>query len=468
MDNGNGKGNFGSNFGFLMACLGSAVGIGNLWGFPYKCGVGGGFAFLLVYLILNITVGYPIMLSEITLGRKTQRAAIEAYGAINPKYKFNGILATIVPFFLISFYCTFGGYITKYFIASIQGLFDANATINTVNPDDYFFQNLLSNGEMACLYLFIFLGLTIVIVLGGVKEGIERFCEIAMPALFVMLVIVVIKSISMQGSGAGLSFLFKPDFSVMSTPKGLFETFKLAGSQMFFSLSISSGCIIAYGSYLNKKENLEKNSLFIVLGDTAVAILAGLAIMPACASTGLEFGAGPSLLFISMTSVFQAMGAAGRFFQFIFWLLVFFAALTSSIGMMEGGISAIMDSRIKKGKPADRFKVTLVMGGIALVGNLLTTLDCLGNATAMSWLHILGQTSVADLWDAVGEGILMPLTGLILAIIIGWLAPNFLDDEIENGREFVSKKFFKFCIKWIGPLFMLMIIYGQITSFFIK
>ena len=463
----NNKGKFNSNFGFLMACLGSAVGIGNLWGFPYKCGVGGGFAFLLVYLILNITVGYPIMLSEISLGRKTQRAAIEAHAAIDPKFKFNGVLATIVPFFLLSFYCTFGGYITHYLIASIQGL-SGNAAINTVNPEDYFFQNLLSNGGSACIYLAIFLGLTILIVLGGVSGGIERFCKYAMPALFVMLLVIVVKSISMPGSAAGLSFLFKPDFSVMNTPKGLFETFKLAGSQMFFSLSISSGCIIAYGSYLSKKENLEKNSIFIVLGDTTVAILAGLAIMPACASTGLEFGAGPSLLFVSMTSVFQSMGVAGRFFQLIFWILVFFAALTSSIGMMEGGISAIMDSRIKKNKPVNRVAVTLLMGGIGLVGNLLTTLDCLGNAATVSWLHILGQSCVADVWDAVGEGILMPLTGLILAIIIGWLRPNYIDDEVESSSGFTSKKFFKFCIKWIGPIFMLMIIYGQLTTFFIK
>ena len=464
----NNKGKFNSNFGFLMACLGSAVGIGNLWGFPYKCGVGGGFAFLLVYLILCVTVGYPIMLTEISIGRKTQKAAIEAHAAIGPQFKFNGVLATIVPFFLLSFYCTFGGYITHYLIASIQGLFDAGAPINTADSTEYFVQNLLSNGGTACIYLAVFLALTIIIVLGGVSGGIEKFCKYAMPALFVMLLVIVVKSISMPGSAAGLSFLFKPDFSVMSTPKGLFETFKLAGSQMFFSLSISSGCIIAYGSYLNKKENLEKNSLFIVLGDTAVAILAGLAIMPACAATGLEFGAGPSLLFVSMTSVFQSMGYAGRIFQFLFWLLVFFAALTSSIGMMEGGISAIMDGRIKKGKPANRFAITLMMGGIGLVGNLLTTLDCLGEATTVKWLHILGQSCVADLWDAVSEGILMPLSGFFLAIIIGWLRPDFIDDEVEGSSGFKSKKFFKFCIKYIGPLFMVMIIYGQLTTFFIK
>lgn len=466
MDN-SGKGSFKTNFGFLMACLGSAVGIGNLASFAYKCGSGGGFAFILVYLILCVTVGYPIMLGEISLGRKTQKAAIEAFNDISPKYRFAGWIATIVPFFLLAFYCTFGGYFTKYLIASIAGL-SGNADINNMNTMDFFVQNCLSNGNVSCIFTILFVVITIVIVLGGVSGGIEKFCKYAMPALFFMLLIIVVRALTMPGAMGGVEFMFKPDFSVFSTPKGIFDTFKLAGSQMFFSLSISSGCIIAYGSYLAKNENLEKDAAFIVMGDTLVAILAGLAIMPACASAGIDFNSGLTLLFVSMTAVFQSMGFAGRIFQLIFWILAFFAALTSSIGMMEGGISAIMDERIKKGKTANRFKVTLAMGAIALVTNVLTTLDCLGEGTAVKWLHILGQGSVADLWDAVGEGILMPLAGLVLAIIIGWLAPNFIDDEVESSSGFRTKKFFKFCIKWLGPIFMAMIIYGQLTTFFIK
>lgn len=463
----NNKGKFKTNFGFLMACLGSAVGIGNLSSFAYKCGAGGGFAFILVYAILCITVGYPLMLGEISLGRKSQKAAIEAFGDINPKFRFNGWIATIVPFFLLAFYCTFGGYFTKYLFSSIQGL-SGTAPINTMNSEEFFVQNLLSDGPNVAIFTVIFVVLTIIIVLGGVSGGIEKFCKYAMPALFFMLLIIVVKALSMPGSFAGVEFMFKPDFSVMSTPQGIFDTFKLAGSQMFFSLSISSGCIIAYGSYLAKNENLEKNAAFIVLGDTTVAILAGLAIMPACAASGIDFNSGLTLLFVSMTAVFQSMGFAGRIFQLIFWILAFFAALTSSIGMMEGGISAIMDERIKKGKTANRFKVTMIMGIIALVTNLITTLDCLGASDSVSWIHILGQSSAADLWDAVGEGILMPLTGLIFAIIIGWFNNDFLDDEIALSSGYKTKKFFKFCMKYLGPIFMLMIIYGQLTTFFIK
>ena len=456
------KGQFNSNFGFLMACLGSAVGLGNLWSFPYKLGIGGGFAFLLLYVVLCVVVGYPLVLSEIAIGRKSQKAAIEAYSDIKPSFKFNGVLQTIVPFFLISFYCTFGGYITKYLVASVAGL-GGKATINTVDPAAYFAENLLSNGGKAMVWTVLFLALTMVIVFGGVSGGIEKFCKIAMPALFVMLVIIVIRSCTLPGGGKGLAFLFAPSFDMMKAD--FFGVLSLAGGQMFFSLSLASACLIAYGSYLSADENLEKDSVFIVIGDSLVAILAGMAIMPAVFSFGLEPGAGPALLFISMTTVFQSMGFAGRIFQFMFWLLVFFAALSSSIGMMEGGIAAIMDSQIKKGKKANRIVTTSIMGVIALVGNAMTTLDCLGAAKTMQWFHILGQPDVLDVWDAIAEGILMPLTGLIMAILVGWVVPHYIDDEVEKGSQFKSRGLYNFCIKWVGPLFMAMIVFGQIKSF---
>lgn len=463
MDN-NYKGGFNSNFGFLMACLGSAVGLGNLWSFPYKIGMNGGFAFLLIYVALCIIVGYPLVLSEISLGRKTQKAAVEAYKEANRHFKFNGVLQTIVPFFLLAFYCTFGGYITKYLVASIVGL-RGNSAINTVDPGTYFEQNLLSNGGIACIWMLIFLGLTIAIVLGGVSGGIEKFCKIAMPTLFVMLIIIVIRSCTLPGASDGIKFLFKPDFTPLKDD--FYNVLSTAGGQMFFSLSLASACLIAYGSYLNKNENLERDASFIVIGDSLVAILAGMAIMPACFSYGIEPGAGPSLLFTSMTTVFQSMGFMGRIFQVLFWLLVFFAALSSSIGLMEGGISAILDSRMKAGKSVSRFKVTMLMGFIGLIGNLMTTLDCLGAADTMQWFHILGQPDVLDVWDCIAEGILMPLTGLMMAIMLGWFTPNYLSDEINNGSGFKSKKLYTVCIKFIGPLFMLMIVYGQIKSFWI-
>ena len=451
------KGKFDSNFGFLMASLGSAVGLGNLWGFPYKIGLGGGFAFLLLYMILLVVVGYPLILSEIAIGRKSQKAAIEAYKEIHPGFTFNGVLQTIVPFFLIAFYCTFGGYVMKYFFKSL-GMFAGNK----FDPGATFGETLVNTSSV--IWVLIFLALTVIIVLGGVSGGIEKFCKIAMPALFVMLVIIVIRSCTLPGAGEGLSFLFKPHFDGMNSAKGFFDTIKLAGGQMFFSLSLASGCLIAYGSYLDRKENLEKDAVFITVGDSCVAVLAGMAIMPACTAYGIEPGAGPGLLFISMQTVFNNL-AGGKLFGFLFWLLVFFAALSSSIGMMEGGISAILDSRIKAGKSANRFGVTMAMGAWALVGNALTTLDCLGSAPTVAWFHLLGQPDVLDVWDALAEGILMPLTGLIMAVLIGWVVPHYVDDEIERGSNFKSRGLFDFCIKWIGPIFMAMIVYGQVTSF---
>ena len=201
-----------------------------------------------------------------------------------------------------------------------------------------------------------------------------------MPLLFFMLLIVVVRSCTLPGAGPGLKFLFSPDLSAWGSAKGFFSVLSSAGGQCFFSLSLSSGCIIAYGSYLDKKENLESNAAIITFGDSLVAVLAGVAIFPAVFAFGLEPSAGPGLLFVSMTTVFTSMGTAGKIFQLLFWLLVFFAALSSSIGMMEAGISAILDSRVKAGKSANRVKVTVVMAIMAWIGNFLTTADGLGTS----------------------------------------------------------------------------------------
>ncbi|MBQ6621266.1 MAG: sodium-dependent transporter [Mogibacterium sp.] len=449
-----------------MACLGSAVGLGNLWSFPYKLGVGGGFAFLLIYAIFALAIGYPLVLSEISVGRKTQKAAIEAYDEVKHGFAWVGVLQTIVPWLLICFYCTFGGFIMRYLIGSL-GAFgggwlatdDAGASFGyMLTPDNV--------GKMV-LWMLVFLLLTMAIVFGGVSGGIEKFCNVAMPALFVMLVIIVIRSCTLPGAGAGLGFLFAPDLSMWK--ESFFSVVTLAGGQMFFSLSLCSGCLIAYGSYLGKDENLERDAAFITIGDSLVALLAGMAIMPAVFSFGLEPGAGPGLLFVTMTTVFQSMGTAGKVFQLMWWLLVFFAALSSSIGMMEAGIAAILDSRIKAGKPASRIKVSIIMTVVAFIGNFLTTYDCLGGNPAMNWFHILGQPDVLDVWDCIAEGILMPFTGLIMAILLGWIVPHYIDDEVEHsapGHVFKSKKFYTVCIKYLGPIFMAMIVYGQLTSVF--
>ena len=217
MEQENQKGQFNSNFGFLMAALGSAVGLGNLWSFPYKMGMNGGFAFLLLYVILAIVTGYPLMLSEMALGRKTQKAAIEAYKEADHRFTFNGVLQTIVPWLLICFYCTFGGFITKYLGDSILALF-GKGVLNTADPGAQF-GGLLTNTGNSVAWMTGFLLLTMVIVFGGVSGGIEKFCKVAMPLLFFMLLIVVVRSCTLPGAGPGLKFLFSPDLSAWGSAK---------------------------------------------------------------------------------------------------------------------------------------------------------------------------------------------------------------------------------------------------------
>ena len=462
------KGKFNSTFGFLMASIGSAVGLGNLWGFPYKMGVGGGFAFLLIYLILAVCVGYPLILGEISLGRKTGKAAIEAYRHCDKRFTINGWFETIVPFLLICFYCTMGGYVIKYMIANLGDIFGAGWGTGRTNAGG-FFEGFISSGMPAILFGVFFLVLTVLIVIGGVSSGIEKFSKIAMPALFIMLVIVVIRSCTLPGAVGGLEFMFKPNFEVFQGT-GWLKVLGSAGSQMFFSLSLASGCLIAYGSYLGKDSNMEQNAVIIPVADTIVAVLAGMAVMPAVFAYDIAPNAGPGLLFVSLQAVFDNMGKTGPIFGFIFYLLVFFAALSSSIGMMEGGISAMMDAQEKKGKKVNRTMLTLIMGLIALAGSTLVSADGLGS-TGM-WnplLATLGPDSGKvwlDVFDLGAEGILMPLGGLLMAIMFGWTRRNYIADEIELSGTFKSKKFVDICFRYIGPIFMVFILIVQLDSFF--
>lgn len=457
----NKKGSFNSNFGFLMATIGSAVGLGNLWGFPYKMGVSGGFAFLLIYVILAILVGYPIMLGEIALGRKTGKGCIEAYRTANSSFTFNGVINTIVPFLLICFYCTFGGYVIKYMIANLGDIFGASWGLGDT-PSDAYFGTFISSGFAPIAFGLIFLVLTVLIVMAGVSGGIEKFTKIAMPALFVMLVVVVVRACTLDGAVDGLKYIFKPDFTPFQGT-GWLKVLGAAGSQMFFSISLASGCIITYGSYLDKKENLEKNAVIVPLADTIVAILAAMAVMPAVFAQGLKPAGGPNLLFVSLQTVFQNLGGVGSIFGFVFYLLVFFAALTSSIGMMEGAVSALLDSQIKKGKQPNRIKASLIYSIVPLIGSTLVSADGLGS-TGM-W-HPFGQVTWLDVFDLGAEGILMPLGAFFMAIMLGWTRQSYLDDEILQGSSYKSKAFCNFCWKWIIPVLLTGLLLVQLNLFF--
>ncbi|MGY3725524.1 neurotransmitter:Na+ symporter, NSS family [Granulicatella balaenopterae] len=455
------KGKFNTNFGFLMAAIGSAVGLGNLWGFPYKMGEGGGFAFLLMYIVLAIVIGYSCMVAELALGRKSGKGAIGAYRAIDSKFQFNGWLACLSPLFLLMFYCALGGYCIKYLVANFGNIFGANWGIHSTDSQTYFL-NFVSNTGEAMIFAIIFLVLTIVIVSLGVAKGLEKFSVTAMPILFVMLLIVVVRSVTLPGASEGIRFMFTPNWQIFHG-LGWVKVLAAAGGQLFFSLSLSSGCLIAFSSYLDKKENLERNALIIPLADTMVALLAGLATIPAVFSAGLEPTQGPGMLFITLQTVFQGMGKAGPLFGTAFYFLVFLAALSSSIAMMEGAVSTFIDRRIEAGKEANRPLVTTVIGAIGCVGCLIVTFDALGSSDLP---HLFGFSTWIDTFDLFAEGLLMPMNAFIMTIILGWLRPDYIDDEIELSSSYHSKPFVSICLKYIAPLFMLLILVGQLDNFF--
>lgn len=455
------KGKFKSNFGFLMATIGSAVGLGNIWGFPFKMGKNGGFAFLIIYIVLAVVIGYCIMLGEIAFGRKQQRAAIEAYRKLGQKFSFNGWINTLTPLFLLCFYCTLGGYCLKYTIANFGNIFNASWGTAGVESGD-FFGAFITDTVPAILFGLIFLALTMIVVVGGVQGGIERFSVIAMPALFVMLLIIVIRSITLPGAADGIAFMFKPDWSVFHGT-GWVTVLASAGGQMFFSLSICSGCIIAYGSYLEKNENLEKNAVIVIAADTIVAILAGIAVMPAVFAFGLKPDAGPSLLFVTLQTVFNSMGGFGAIFGFIFYFLVLIAALTSSVAMIEGAISSFLDEQERRGKKPSRVFVTFAIGVLAAVGSTIVSADALGSGGLP---HLFGFSTWIDTFDLFAEGFMMPLGGFFMVLILGWARPGFIDDEVRLSSSFASKGFTYFCMKFLAPIFLLFILVGQLNGFF--
>ena len=474
---------FGSNFGFLMAAIGSAVGLGNIWGFPNKMGANGGFTFLIIYLILAACCGFIVMMGELALGRKTGRGAIGAYKVLSKRFKWLGWLGVLSAFLILGFYCALGGYCLKYVTLNVGNLFHAGFGTGTLDGAGVFGALMANQGE-AVIYGLIFVALTMIIVMGGVGGGIEKVCSVGMPALFVMLVICIIRSCTLEGASDGLKYMFVPGWAlangVIKEAPDFFSVVSTAGGQMFFSLSLGMAAMITYGSYLDKKENLQKNAIIIVVMDTLVALMAGLCVIPgrfALDPTG-KLG-GPSLLFVTMQNVFDRMGAAGPIFGILFYLLVVFAAVSSSISLLEAVVAHFVDKARDEGK-GDKRKLYSLIGAIgAGILCVIVCLDALGNA-GISPADILGMrvdpsdkvptwsADWLDFFDCIAEGILMPLGALLMSIMYGWeLGPEVVHAEATcEGQKFGAYGWFRICIKYITPLAMLLVLYGQIKEFF--
>ena len=467
---------FGSNFGFLMAAVGSAVGLGNIWGFPNKMGANGGFTFLIIYLILAACCGFIVMMGELALGRKTGRGAIGAYRVLSKRFKWLGWLGVLSAFLILGFYCALGGYCLKYVTLNVGNLFHAGFGTGTLDGAGVFGALMANQGE-AVIYGLIFVALTMIIVMGGVGGGIEKVCSVGMPALFVMLVICIIRSCTLEGASDGLKYMFVPGWAlangVIKEAPDFFSVVSTAGGQMFFSLSLGMAAMITYGSYLDKKENLQKNAIIIVVMDTLVALIPGRFALDPTGNLG-----GPSLLFVTMQNVFDRMGAAGPIFGILFYLLVVFAAVSSSISLLEAVVAHFVDKARDEGK-GDKRKLYSLIGAIgAGILCVIVCLDALGNA-GISPADILGMrvdpsdkvptwsADWLDFFDCIAEGILMPLGALLMSIMYGWeLGPEVVHAEATCGQKFGAYGWFKICIKYITPLAMLLVLYGQIKEFF--
>ena len=469
---------FGSNFGFLMAAVGSAVGLGNIWGFPNKMGACGGFTFLLIYLVLAVCCGFIVMVGELALGRKTGHGAVGAYKVLSKKFSWMGWLGILSAFFILFFYCALGGYCIKYTVLNVGDLFNAGFG-SAGRTGAEIFTDFMAAPTEAIIYGLIFVALTMIIVMGGIGGGIEKVCSVGMPALFVALLICIIRSCTLPDAVNGLKYMFVPGWAVangvIEKAPSFFEVLSTAGGQMFFSLSLGMGAMITYGSYLDKKENLEKNAILIIVMDTLVALMAGLCVIPGRFALDPE-GAlgGPSLLFVTMQNVFHKMDAVGPIFGILFYLLVVFAAISSSISLLEVVVAHFVDKAREAGKGDKRKTYTLIAAVAVGVGSILVCADCLGGA-GIHPAALLGienpKTWAADwldFWDMLSEGIMMPLGALLMSLMIGWeIGPEVVKEEAEQqGQKFGAYGFFKVCVKVITPLCMLLILYGQVMSFF--
>ncbi len=514
---------FGSNFGFLMAAVGSAVGLGNIWGFPNKMGACGGFTFLLIYLLLAACCGFVVMVGELALGRKTGHGAVGAYKALSKKFKWLGWLGILSAFLILFFYCALGGYCIKYVVLNVGNLFGAGFGSGGMSGADVF-GGFMDNQLESVIYGLIFVLLTMLIVMGGVGGGIEKVCSVGMPALFIILLICIIRACTLGGnefevavlqadgstvvqtiqssSLDGLKYMFQPgyvtgtgyyepakalvDGAMVAAIDGVpvvkhitevpnfFSVLSTAGGQMFFSLSLGMGAMITYGSYLHKKENIEKNALLIVIMDTMVALMAGLCVMPGRFALDAS-GAigGPKLLFITMQNVFDKM-PLGALFGILFYLLVVFAAISSSISLLEVIVAHFCDKARIAGKGDKRKAYSLIAAVAVGLGCTLVCLDCLGGAgIAPADLLNIEASGWSDCWldffDSISEGIMMPLGALLMCLCIGYeIGPKVVDEECcLEGQSFKSKGFFNICVKFITPIAMLLVLYGQIEAFFL-
>ena len=466
------RGNFGSSIGFLMAAIGSAVGLGNLWGFPYKMGANGGAAFLIVYLVLIVAVGFPVLMGEIAIGRKTGRSAVGAFRRMDGRFPLVGYMGVISGTVVVAYYSVLGGLCLRYcfgFLLEFLGLNGFSAT------GAAFFESFSRSTGALIVCSGLFAGITGLILAGGVQKGIEKFSSVVMPLLFVMLVALVVYIARQPGAAEGYRFVFSPDFTYLK--ENFFSVVTTAAGQMFFSLSLAMGVMVAYGSYLSKEENIARDAAVVCGADTLIAILAGSLVIPAAITfVGPDAHlSGMKLLFVTMHEVFYNIGGKfGLLLGFFFFLVVIIAAFTSSVSLLEVSISCIVDRRIDRHQPPKRRTVALACTVLVFVMSLPVALDAVGLIEGRTPLALLrhlfaslpAQTwngSFLDLYDMLTASCLMPLGALLTSLLIGW---RYGTKTITDECGIRENRLLTICYKVIVPIVMLVVLYGQIRSFF--
>ena len=465
------RGTWNSNFGFIMAAVGSAVGLGNIWGFPYKMGSSGGFAFLLVYLIMAVLIGSVVMMGELAMGRRSGRGAVGAYAKLaSRRFRWVGWMGVLSAFLIMSFYSVLGGYCLKYMVVNLGDLLGMSFGSNGLNGGDMF--TLLLKNQVECvIYTLIIMVIGAAIVMGGISGGIERFSKYAMPALFILLIVVIVRSVTLEGAGEGLAFMFSPNFEPFE--KDFLSVLSLAGGQMFFSLSLGMGIMITYGSYLPRRENIQRNALVVIFADTAASILSGLAVIPAAFALGGDGAAmaGPKLLYVTLHNVFNSMGDIGPFIGMLFYLLVVIATVTSVISLIEVITTFFMDNAANHGKTGNRRKITLLVSAAIMALATLVAADGLGTNGVWMPFQIFGVSSWNDCWlsfmDMLSEGVMMPLGALLMCLFISyeWGVDRVVTEIERCGDRFAGRRFFTLCFKVLAPLGMIFILWGQLEVF---
>lgn len=392
---------FASKLGFIFAAAGSAVGLGNVWRFPYLAGKNGGGAFVLFYLLCIIVIGFGLMLAEFVIGRHTQLSSVDAFKKLDKRFTFVGAMGVLAAFIIMGYYPVVGGWSVAYIFKSIMGQLSTDqAAMGEA------FTSLITGIGSPIFWTAVYLLANVIIVAKGISSGIEKASKIMMPLLFILLIILVVRSLTLPGAIEGLKYLFVPDFSKLTG-----DVMLSALGQAFFSLSLGMGCMITYASYLSKKENLVENALVVPTMDTGVALLSGMVIIPATVAFGFDLGQGPGLVFVTVPAIFATMGpVVGRIFGIIFFLLLTVAALTSSLSLLEVVVSYLIDNRGLERKKA------------VAISSIILFAICIAASLSMgpwSGISILGK-NIFDFLDWFANSILLPVGGMFITLYVGW------------------------------------------------